>query len=57
MNYVEDCDYYDQDILENLQIVESNGIQTTNGLVYSEYNPYTSTGRPSNRFGGLNFRN
>ena len=44
MNYVEDCDYYDQDILENLQIVESNGIQTTNGLVYSEYNPYTSTG-------------
>ena len=55
MNYVEDCDYYDQDILENLQIVESNGIQTTNGLVYSEYNPYTSTGRPSNRFGGLNF--
>ena len=55
MNYVEDCDYYDQDILENLQIVESNGIQTTNGLVYSEYNPYTSTGRPSNRFGGMNF--
>ena len=55
MHYVEDCDYYDQDILENLQIVESNGIQTTDGMVYSEYNPYTSTGRPSNRFGGMNF--
>ena len=24
-------------------------------MVYSEYNPYTATGRPSNRFGGLNF--
>jgi hypothetical protein len=24
-------------------------------MVYTEYNPYTSTGRPSNRFGGLNF--
>lgn len=23
--------------------------------VYSEYNPYTITGRPSNRFGGINF--
>lgn len=26
-----------------------------NNLVYSEYNPYTITGRPSNRFGGINF--
>ena len=24
-------------------------------MVYSEYNPFTSTGRPSNRFGGINF--
>ena len=24
-------------------------------MVYSEYNPYTITGRPSNRFGGINF--
>jgi hypothetical protein len=24
-------------------------------LVYTEYNPYTITGRPSNRFGGINF--
>ena len=28
---------------------------TKDGLVYSEYNPYTTTGRPSNRFGGTNF--
>jgi hypothetical protein len=24
-------------------------------FVYSEYNPFTTTGRPSNRFGGVNF--
>jgi hypothetical protein len=27
----------------------------TNNTVYSEYNPYTSTGRPSNKYGGINF--
>jgi len=27
----------------------------TNGLVYSQYYPYTMTGRPSNAFGGINF--
>lgn len=26
-----------------------------NGLVYTSYNPYTITGRPSNRWGGVNF--
>ena len=28
---------------------------TTTGYVFSEYNLFTSTGRPSNRFGGINF--
>jgi hypothetical protein len=46
---------YNEDVLENLQKIESNGLQTTDGMVYSEYNPYTATGRPSNRFGGTNF--
>ena len=55
LDYLEDHDYYDQSILEVLSKIEDNGIQTTDGLVYSEYNPYTSTGRPSNRFGGMNF--
>ncbi len=55
MDYVEDYGYHDQSILEVLSKVESNGIHTTNGIVYSEYNPFTSTGRPSNRFGGMNF--
>lgn len=26
-----------------------------NSVVYTEYYPYTTTGRPSNRFGGINF--
>ena len=46
---------YNFNVLENLQKIESNGLQTIDGMVYSEYNPYTATGRPSNRFGGMNF--
>ena len=46
---------YNNDVLDNLTHIEHNGLQTTNDVVYSEYNPYTSTGRPSNRFGGINF--
>ena len=46
---------YNNDVIGNLQQIERNGLQTTNGMVYSEYNPYTATGRPSNRFGGMNF--
>ena len=46
---------YNNEVLDNLSYMEKNGLHTTNGLVYSEYNIYTSTGRPSNRFGGTNF--
>ena len=35
--------------------VESCGLQKNDEKVYSQYNLYTSTGRPSNRFGGINF--
>ncbi len=28
---------------------------TDDNIVYTEYNPYTSTGRPSNRHGGVNY--
>ena len=45
----------DQTILENLYQIERSGLKTYEKIVYSEYNPYTSTGRPSNRFGGMNF--
>ena len=46
---------YNNDVIPNLYNIEKNGLQTTDGMVYSEYNPYTATGRPSNRFGGINF--
>ena len=46
---------YNDEILNNLSLIEKNGLITTEGKVFSEYNLYTSTGRPSNRFGGINF--
>ena len=46
---------YNDDILNNLSYLEGNGIQTTEGMVYSEYTIFTSTGRQSNRFGGTTF--
>ena len=46
---------YNNEVLDNLGYIEQNGLQTLESIVYSEYNLYTSTGRPSNRFGGTNF--
>ena len=46
---------YNDEVLDNLSYMENNGLHTTEGFVYSEYNVFTSTGRPSNRFGGTNF--
>ena len=46
---------YNDEVLDNLSYIESNGIQSETDIVYSEYNIYTATGRPSNRFGGTNF--
>ena len=43
------------DIIDNLTYLESSGLRYDKNIVFSEYNPYTSTGRPSNRFGGINF--
>ena len=54
-NLFEHYEKQDQTILENLYQIERNGLKTYEKIVYSEYNPYTSTGRPSNRFGGMNF--
>jgi hypothetical protein len=56
-------------IIESLADLESNGIYVNaecfnkhfdakvnpNGLVYSQYNVYTSTGRPSNHFDNVNY--
>ena len=49
------CEIYNKDVLESLHYIEKSGLQSLNGMVFSEYNPYTATGRPSNRFGGINF--
>jgi hypothetical protein len=46
---------YNDDIIDNLTYLESSGLRYDKNIVFSEYNPYTSTGRPSNRFGGINF--
>lgn len=55
-----------QNVYNTLKVIEQNGIyvdkqvilnkfRKNTNLVFSEYNLYTSTGRPSNRFGGINF--
>lgn len=46
---------YNDEIIDNLTHIEENGLRKDDKLVYSQYNLYTSTGRPSNRFGGINF--
>ena len=46
---------YNDEIIDNLSFIESSGLRKDDEMVYSEYNLYTSTGRPSNRFGGINF--
>jgi len=47
--------FINQVTIPTLANIEKSGLQTTEGLVYSDYNIYTSTGRPSNAFGGINF--
>jgi hypothetical protein len=46
---------YNDEIIDNLTYIESSGLRHNDKIVYSEYNLYTSTGRPSNRYGGVNF--
>ena len=60
---------YNDKFINSFYNIEKNGLyanydtfhkyyldtQYFNGYAFSEYNLYTSTGRPSNRFGGINF--
>ena len=62
-------DYYNELFIDNLYAIERNGLKVnydkfvekfqTNNLVgktaYTEYNIYTTTGRPSNKHGGVNY--
>ena len=61
--------FYNTVILNSLQAIEKNGMYVNaskfanvfpdypihDNFVYTEYNIYTTTGRPSNRFNGVNF--
>ena len=62
---------YHSDVLESFSLIEKHGVKVTddvcdifdervrkhisNGKLYSQYNLWTSTGRPSNSFGSVNF--
>jgi hypothetical protein len=64
-------DFVNDTIIPTLTTIEKSGMHVdvgvlyehyadvkkyvSNNTVYSEYNPYTSTGRPSNKYGGINF--
>jgi len=41
--------------IKSLHLVEQSGINTTNGMEWTQYHPYTTTSRPSNNFGGVNY--
>ena len=65
----ESFDYYNELFIDNLYGIERNGLKVnynkfvekfqTNNLIgstaYTEYNIYTTTGRPSNKYGGVNY--
>jgi hypothetical protein len=60
---------YNAIVIDNLAVIERNGLHidydkfveklSANGIerntAFTEYNIYTNTGRPSNRFGGVNY--
>jgi len=50
---LENEDY--NEISEALFNIENVGLYKESDLVYTQYNPFTATGRPSNRFGGVNY--
>lgn len=39
----------------DLSVVERNGFYSDTGLQFTEYNPFTITGRPSNNYNGINY--
>ncbi len=45
---------YDE-LVNNFIELERNGICTESGMEYTEYNPWTLTGRPSNIFNSINY--
>tara|TARA_R110001632_G_scaffold121319_1_gene234010 strand:- start:2355 stop:3668 length:1314 start_codon:yes stop_codon:yes gene_type:complete len=48
-------DTYNNVIIPILHEIEKQGLYTKDGYEYTQYNPYTTTGRPSNRFQSINY--
>jgi len=60
---------YNDVVIDNLSFIESSGLKVNrdklpfkyqrhiskDNFVFTRYNPYTLTGRPANKYGGLNF--
>lgn len=48
-------DKFNNTLLHNLFTIENSGLNTTNEIEKCYYNPYTLTGRPSNKFNKVNY--
>tara|TARA_R110002012_G_scaffold287286_1_gene479571 strand:- start:504 stop:1802 length:1299 start_codon:yes stop_codon:yes gene_type:complete len=46
---------FNSTLLNNLFTIENSGLKTIDGLERCYYNPYTLTGRPSNKFNKVNY--
>ncbi len=46
---------YNDKVIYNLYLIEKNGINYADNIMYTEYNIFTAAGRPSNRYGGINY--
>lgn len=53
--YDHDIAEYQSCLLSSLNYIERYGLYTEHGMEYTQYHPYTLTGRPSNTFGGINY--
>lgn len=71
LDITDDIKWYSEKVIPTLSKIEQRGLYvdrtqllhkvgkvlhlTDNNKIYTEYNPYTITGRPSNRHGGINY--
>tara|TARA_R100000315_G_scaffold58702_1_gene33979 strand:- start:2990 stop:3997 length:1008 start_codon:yes stop_codon:yes gene_type:complete len=46
---------YNENIVATFRKIEQNGLYTEDGYEYTKYNPFTTTGRPSNSNKGINY--
>jgi hypothetical protein len=50
-----DVKEYNENIVQTFTKIEQNGLYTEDGYEYTKYNPFTTTGRPSNSNEGINY--